>query len=156
MGKNILKRGLIIGIVCMFLSTTYIPVSANEGKPDLIVSKIYRDRIPDTPNFCIYAVIKNIGTETAIGTFYLHDEIRKLFFGSITHSETHILGINELKPGAVYEYFLGTEWDLIPYFYFFIKLSCTVNPEKTIEESNYCNNNRARIFFYPFLNSPFP
>jgi len=154
MGKNILKRGLIIGIVCLFLSTTCIPVLANVGKPDLIVSSIYRDRIPDTPNYCVYAVIKNIGTETATGTFYLHDEIKRLFFGDIIHSETHILGLNELKPGAVYQYFLGYEWDIVPYFYLLYRLKCTVNPEKTIEESNYCNNNLVRIFIFRFTGYP--
>ena len=37
MGKNTLKRGLIIGIICMFFLTTCIPVLANEEKPDLVL-----------------------------------------------------------------------------------------------------------------------
>jgi len=34
-GKNPLKRSLIVGIVFLFLSTTCIPVFASEGKPEI-------------------------------------------------------------------------------------------------------------------------
>lgn len=39
MGQNILKKSIIVGIVFLLLSTVCLPVSANEGKQNLIVDK---------------------------------------------------------------------------------------------------------------------
>ena len=141
MGKNILKRSLIVSIVMLFLSTVFLPVLANECLPDLIVDGIGRVKEPEINVYSIVVKIKNIGDETATGTFYVHYEVKRLlFFGRIAISGTRTSSINELKPGEVYQYDFGPQSHYIPFHGFFIELNCTVNPEKTIEESNYDNN----------------
>jgi len=61
MGKNPLKRSLIVGIILLFLSTVCLPVLASEGKPDLIIEDmvIYSAHNPLEENF--NCLVKNIG-----------------------------------------------------------------------------------------------
>ena len=57
MGKNILKRSLLVGIVFLFLSTTCIPVLANEGKPNSIIGDINGEHeYPDFPKNKMFMV----------------------------------------------------------------------------------------------------
>jgi len=153
MGKNTLKRSLIVGIIFLFLSTTCIPVLASEGKPsstgtgkpDLIVSFIgfvpYGDNGPDVAA----ASMTNIGDVMAVGTFYLTYTVTRLISRTVVRTDTVPMSLYPgLEPGA------QAGWDLIyesrlPKFGFF-EFKCTVNPGKTMEESNYDNNDLAQKY----------
>jgi hypothetical protein len=133
--------GICICAVVFLVMGSNNSVLASEGKPDLIVDGIGRVKEPEINVYSIVVNIKNIGNETATGTFYVHWENRRLlFFGRIVRSGTLTASISEMNPGDVYQYNFGTEGHHIPFLGFFIELNCTVNPEKTIEESNYDNN----------------
>jgi CARDB len=142
MGKKTVIRNIIVCFTILFLLTSFQPfVNASEDKPDLIVDGIGRVKEPEINIYSIVVNIKNIGNKTATGTFCVHWENRRLlFFGRIVRSGNHTASISELNPGEVYQYNFGTESHYIPFLGFFIELNCTVNPEKTIEESNYDNN----------------
>jgi len=146
-----MKRTIIVGIVFLFLSTTCLPVLASEGKPDLIVDGIGRVPEPDYNLYSIVVNIKNIGNETANGTFSVHYDVKRLlFFGRIVHSVTRELDLHELKPVEVHQHCFGLQSQVFPAFGIFFELNCTVNPEKTIEESNYDNNNLVIRYFNLF------
>jgi len=150
MGKNPLKRSLIVGIVFLFLSTTCLPVLASEGKPDLIVEQIgfvpYGDSgLEDVA----YMVIKNIGNAKSKEEISYKYTFTKMLFGIIpirivqTHTDSMIyeggLGPQETCSGAlIYE-------NELPKFGIY-KFSCTVNPDLTNEESNYDNNVLSQKF----------
>jgi hypothetical protein len=139
------RKGLAVGIILLFLSTTCIPVLASEGKPDLIVSFMgfvpFGEAEPGPEGFA--AAITNIGDADIQGTLTLKYTFTRLVFGTITNTDTVWMS-GGLKPGE------EAGWDLIyekelPKFGFF-KISCTVNPGWTIEESNYDNNDLSQKY----------
>jgi hypothetical protein len=133
--------GISLCTLFLFILGSINPVLAVEGKPDLIVEGIGSVKEPEVNIYSIVVNIKNIGNESANGTFYVHYEVRRLlFFGHITISGNRTSPVYELKPGDVYQYNFGPQSHYLPFLGFFIGLNCTVNPEKTIEESNYDNN----------------
>jgi len=138
------KKPLIVVSICavvLLVLGSSVSVLASEGKPDLIIDGIGSVKEPEINVYSIVVNIKNIGNETATGTFYVHYEVRRLlFFGRITISGNRTSPIYELKPGDVYQYNFGPQSHYLPFLGFFIELNCTVNPEKIIEESNYNNN----------------
>jgi hypothetical protein len=148
MGKNPLKRSLIIGIVFLFLSTTCIPVLASEGKPDLIVSGIYYGTIGDVQDVHVVGgMIKNIGDANAIGNIDVSYTIRRLPSLISVRSGT-IHGYGGIVPGTEIDFTIGDTHGL-PKFGFF-RVTCEVNPGRTINESNYDNNKGSQNFLVLF------
>lgn len=145
---NTLKRSMIVGIVFLFLSTVCLSVLAKEGKPDLIVDSMSFSPYGDSGNARVAAAtIKNIGDSDIKGTLYLRYIFTRMVFGFIP-----IIAIintvpmsGGLKPGETAYWPLIYESEL-PKFGFF-EFKCTVNPGKTIEESNYSNNDLAQDYF---------
>jgi hypothetical protein len=152
MRKNILKGSIIVGIVMLFLSTACLPVLASDRKPDLIVESIgfvpHGDG-PFPPQIAA-AEIKNVGDATAFGTIYLKYTFTRKFFGTIAQIDTIPMFQGGLEPGRTVDYFLIYEYEL-PKFGFF-QFKCTVNPGRTIEESNYSNNDLAQNYLAFFGN----
>jgi hypothetical protein len=145
MGKYPLKRSLIVGIIFLFLSTTYIPVLASEGKPDLIVASMSFSPYGDSETEIVAAAtIKNIGDTKATGTLYLEYTFSRLIFGTITNTDI-VCMFGGLEPGEEAYWPLIYESEL-PKFGFF-EFKCTVNPGGgAIEESNYDNNDLAQKY----------
>ena len=154
MGKNPLKRSLIVGIVFLFLSTTCIPVLASEEKPDLIVSMVgYGPKAEYQPSR-YYAVIKNVGNATLWDKEYtLLYEFTRMVLNKIPitvlHDYTwcHLYG--GLEPGDYLDFGLMVHPRDLPKFGFF-EYKCTINPMKSIEESNYDNNYLAQKYIVFF------
>lgn len=149
MGKT-----LIVGIVMLFLSTACLPVLASEGKPDLIIEQITIQ--PGSMIFTqeCYCTIKNIGNATSSDEIEIQLIVKRKPLGIFPlptpvfsdTAEHYIDG--GLKPGDSIGLFL-TNCDVLPIFGFF-QFKCTVNPGKTIEESNYDNNDFSQNHFNLF------
>ena len=137
MGKNPLKRSLIVGIIFLFLSTTCIPVLASEEKPDLIVSDIH-PKWGDGPMVLgITSEIGNIENVTVNGTLHIHFIARRMVFGILP---IPIKWIEEELEVKDFHSGIGVSTTYSPVFPGIYKFSCTINPHKTIEEINYNNN----------------
>jgi len=144
MGKNILKRGFIIGVVCMFLSTICLPVLANEEKPDLIIEDIITK--PDNPIEDIYYCrVKNVGNGTVTADEFIdvHITVKRLFLGifpfrTVRSYQVGGQGSNGLPPGGTRDILFSYESDLPVYGIY--RYTCLVNPHLSIDESNYGNN----------------
>ena len=154
MGKNTLKRSLIVGIVFLFLSTTCIPVLASEGKPDLIVENITIE--PGSMIFTevCYCTIKNIGDAPTGDVIEVKLIVKRKPFGIFpplftvyTGSGEHYIG-GPLNPGVSTQLTL-VDCELLPTFGFF-QFKCIVNPGLKIEESDYDNNDHSQNFFTAF------
>jgi len=149
MGKNPLKRSIIVGIVFLFLSTACLPVLANEELPDLIIEQIGFVPYGDGGEDVAYMVIKNIGNAKSQEEISYKYTFTQMLFGIIpirivrTHTDSMIyeggLGPQETCSGAlIYE-------NELPKFGIF-KFSCTVNPDLTNQESNYDNNDLSQKY----------
>jgi subtilase family serine protease len=155
MGKNILKRSLIIGIVFLILSMVSLPVLAQEGKPDLIITNISQDTYDG--DFGVYhyvsVEVQNIGNGTANGSkLQFHVCTQRLIFGilplkSVSIEESSHIHF-DMPPGFKSDFWIGYTPTLFGIPFGFYKLNCTVNPNKTIEESNYTNNFIEKRFFF--------
>jgi hypothetical protein len=141
MGKNPLKRSLIFGIVFLFLSTTCLPVLAGEGKPDLIVSSMGFSSIHWED--CGVATIKNIGDAKTIDNIYVDYKFTRLLFRTVGRFGT-FWASGVLEPEKETTFHLIYEKDLPKFGVFEFK--CTVNPGRTIEESNYDNNELSQKY----------
>jgi len=143
MGKNPLKRSLIVGIVFLFLSTTCIPVLASEGKPDLIVQSVNIVPAGDSGmDFEAIAEIKNIGDSDAIGSVEIYNSFNRLILLKTVFSKYSSAGIH-LAPNES-TIVLLTGMQVLPHFGLFV-FNCQVNTGKLIEESNYNNNRLDKI-----------
>jgi hypothetical protein len=150
MGKNPLKRSLIVGIIFLFLSTTCMPVLASEELPDLIIELIGFAPTGDGQlDDIAFATIRNIGSVKAIGSIEVKFTFIRMLFGiipiKIAQTDTHSITVGGgLQPqdfaivDLIYE-------DELPKFGIF-ELRCSVNPGRTIEESNYDNNELSQKF----------
>ncbi|MBE3137811.1 MAG: hypothetical protein IMZ43_10550 [Thermoplasmata archaeon] len=142
MGKNTLKRSLIVGIVFLFLSTTCIPVLASEGKPDLIIEDIVTEPVlPEEDKYLCR--VKNIGTETVMETIDVDVTVKRLFLGIFpirTVRFYHVGGNygNGLYPGETIDILIAYESYLPVYGIY--RYNCVVNPDHHIDESEYGNN----------------
>ena len=159
MGKNTLKRSIIVGIVMLFLSITCLPVLANEGKPDLTIEEIYVYVSPGGGRGLpwereyIRCNFSNIGegdvTEEDIIQFQI--VVEKLLFNKIPIREimnicTHGYAVhNGLEPGRTYYETLTSHYILA--FPGYMKFKCRINPNSLIEEANYDNNYCEKTFF---------
>jgi hypothetical protein len=142
-----IKKGLGVIVLLLFLSTTCLPiVNASEGKPDLIVLNMgfapYGDNGRD---MVACATIKNIGEVNTAGTFYLKYTFTRLIYKTITNIDTKWMWIEGgLEPGREAYWSLIYE-ERLPKFGFF-EFKCTVNPGKTMDESNYDNNDLSQKY----------
>ena len=147
MGKT-LKRSLIFGIIMLFLSTVCLPVLASEEKPDLIVEQIgiaWDSQFNDL----VYATIRNIGNKTTSDEISLRYTIIRMLFGVLPIRIVRTDKIScsyegGLNPGDFLCFTLSMQNDL-PKFGIF-RVSATVNPDLTNEESNYDNNDLSQKF----------
>jgi len=113
-------------------------------KPDLVIVGLSHH--PDTVMWqnVICCTVKNIGNTTVTGFVDLKVEIKRVYFGiflnnkSIQHYSVNMYSTHGLPPGESWEQDFALDIDL-PFWGFF-RLYCWVNPNHTIEESNYSNN----------------
>jgi hypothetical protein len=140
-----MKKKYIIGGIIIILVLSSIPaVNAGEGKPGLIVASMSFSPYGDSGTAIIAAAtIKNIGDADIQGTLTLKYTFTRLVFRTIAYIDTTWMS-GGLAPGEEAYWPLIYEKEL-PKFGFF-EFKCTVNPGKTIEESNYDNNDLAQKY----------
>ena len=154
MRNSILKRGLILFFVFCFLASIGFPALANEGKPDLIVDSMGFTTYGDSGWQRISAAtIKNIGDVNAEGIIYVKYTFTQMFLGiipiRIVRTDTNWVWVDGgLQPQKTTDINFAYESGL-PKFGFF-EFKCTVNPEKTIVEDNYSNNDLAQDYIAIF------
>jgi len=158
------RKCLAVGIILLFLSTTCIPVLANEeklasteaGKPDLIIEGL--GTRPANIYFLnwVYCVVKNIGigSVTAYDFIDVKVEIKRVFLGVFLINKTlktffaSGLSSGGLPPNNT----TGIEFTMdyhLPSWGFY-RIYCWVNPDKRIEEENYDNNFYVQDVFVLF------
>jgi len=145
-----IMKGFGVIILLLFLSTTCIPVLASEGKPDLIVSMIgYGPKDIHYPSR-YYAVVENIGNATLWNKEYtlLYVFTRMVFKKipiTVLHDYTWCY-LSRLAPGEQLDFELMVEPRDLPKFGYF-EYKCIINPNKSLEESNYGNNDLSQDYF---------
>jgi hypothetical protein len=154
MGKNTLKRSIIIGIIFLFLSTICLPVLAKEKKADLTIDGIVvaPNYWEPGPNFQdLLCSFRNIGDAPTNGLYY-KVVVKQMRFGFIPFriitTKFYNVGI-PLAPGETYSEFLpsGAPYgDGMPFFGF-IRFEVTVNPDHSTPEWNYENNYYNETFW---------
>jgi hypothetical protein len=159
MGKNPLKRSLIVGITFLFLSTTCLPVLASEGKPDLIIEDllIFPGHYPFEEEF--RCQVKNIGN---VSTPYDKDLDISITVRWKTFGLLPIIPVREfiggtggisLAPGETIKIPFATTYSM-PVFGFYT-FYCKVNPDYIIDESNIRNNLYTETVLFLFQVSIF-
>ena len=139
-----MRKKLIIGVIITVLVLSSTPVViGSEGKPDLIVSFIGFVPYGDSGRNIAFATIKNIGDADIQGELTLKYTFIRLVFGTIARIDTVPMS-GGLKPGDFVSWTLIYE-SRLPKFGFF-EFKCTVNPGRTIEESNYDNNDLSQKY----------
>lgn len=178
--KNNFKKGLIVGIIVIFIGVGVYPayivetksytmsfseniLYVGEGSPDLVVDKITIKYNSNTEMNNYNTRIKNIGdTRVPGGRFFnLKTEIYKIGFDMSTeYYDTFTGGIITnlpLDPGESFTIPINCFDFDFPRFGFF-QFNCIINEEKIIEESDYNNNVRTKTFFvikiFPWLQFP--
>jgi len=169
MVKRLYKKGLVVGIIILFVGVGFQPVFANESKssdlnekqrvedglPDLVIKDIdYYLHDPGSPFYYIEADIKNQGFG------YLYDGVTVEF--RIVSSIFWLINLNILYENNETEYFSGgiapgetrTVYLFIgePHIpiFGFLKFEAGINLDKKIEEKNYFNNRRIERVFTIF------
>ena len=144
MGKNTLKRSLIVGIIFLFLSTTCLPiVNASEEKPDFVIDDIFLWPSNTPDEYLFKYSLQNIGN-APIYSFELevYIKIQWLLLGRIPLfsivSDTQIGNLGSLLPGETVNHSFAS-CNRLPKFGSY-RFSLTVNPHETIDESDYDNN----------------
>ena len=150
------RKYLAIGIILLFISMTIAPtinfqvVKASndddlveEGKADLAIGKIeiYSGDAPTSVQG-IVCWINNIGDAPTSGTIEVHLTIRRLIFGILPYGNFNDNDDFVIQPGGVRIFDFPDVPDPIGIFKFIF----TVNPDKSIEESDYSNNRRTAIY----------
>jgi hypothetical protein len=158
MGRVKMKK-IIIGI-CFILILVLPSTVANlktldnvnviDDLPDLIVKDIYVEEDWWLPlEYIFVAKIQNIGISPAPRFIETRIIVKRLLFGLLPiktyFNESNTINIGkELAPGETVDVELCRGYE-IPIG--FNKFYCTVNPNQTIEEAMYSNNNRSEKFF---------
>ena len=151
MNKNFL---IVIGIIILFLGVGIQPAIADKysnqmydnklnkvdsDKPDLIIKNVFFRplNLPPGPGMRIIIRIKNIGAEKVQENEEIKISIVVKKWKYFTHETYDITIEGGLNPGKRIEKLVDYDWYYPPGPYRFI---CTVNADKTIEESDYLNN----------------
>jgi hypothetical protein len=156
--RSILGKTLSLTVILIFVGVTVQPAIADiakehhilnsnsnnlyeivNGKPDLIITNIFfrEINIPPGPGMSINIRIRNIGDEKVDENEDIKISILVNKWNYITYKTIDIAIEGGLKPGKWKEECIDLDWNYLPGFHRFI---CTVNINKTIEESNYLNN----------------
>ena len=144
MGKNILKRSLLVGIVFLFLSTACLPVLASEGKPDLVVTRIRPDFHDAPVTTGIACEVRNIGDAPAVGSIDVRLIVRKGIFGFIpVYNKMSSETTDGLNPGDK----MIITFSYIPNSIGFYKFKTDINVDNKIDESNSFNNIHRTFYF---------
>jgi hypothetical protein len=158
MGKNTLKRSLIVGIVFLFLSTACLPVLANEEKPDLIIEDllILPGSHPREENFI--CLVKNVGNISTPSNKALDITVtvrwKTLGILPLFPIQKFTAGVTgSLAPGETVNIAFATTYRM-PYFGFY-SFYCRVNPEYIIDESTIRNNVYSETVLFLFHASIF-
>jgi hypothetical protein len=161
MREIMLSKGLVVAVIILFLGVGIQPAIADivkepdfpnlnsnnlheidNVKPDLIVTNIiFRPtNLPPWPWASIYVRIRNIGN----GKVNENEDIKISiivmkwkYFRYLTYKTYDFVIEGGLDTGKRKEYLIDYDRYYSPGLYWF---NCTVNPDKTIEESNYLNN----------------
>jgi len=144
MGKNTLKRSLIVGIIVLFLSTACLHVVTGEEKPDLIIEDllILPGHHPYEEEF--RCRVKNVGDASTLSDKDLDISVtvRWKTFGLLPLIPVREFiggtGGSSLAPGEIKDIPFATTYRM-PLFGFYT-FYCTVDPEHKIDESNNQNN----------------
>jgi len=150
-----IKKGLGVTVVLLFLSTICLPiVNASEEKPDFVIEDIFLwpSNTPDEYHF--ECSVKNIGNSTnEWNNLEINVKIKWMFLGSIpllsiaSYTESHFIqGV--IKSGETINLSFAS-CDRLPIFGSY-RFYLTVNPNKTIDESDYDNNKCSeawKVFF---------
>ena len=153
MGKNTLKRSLIVGIVFLFLSTACLPVLASEEKPDFIIDDIFLWPSDYPYEYHFEYSLRNIGDSPIYSfEFETYIKIQWMLLGRIPLfpivSRMQIGNLGGLLPGENVNLSFAS-CDRLPKFGSY-RFSLTVNPNLKIEESDYDNNKYSEnwnVFF---------
>jgi len=172
--KTPLKKSLVCGTVVLFISMGFIPMTGglsnkkqafivdrvaessmpnSEGLPDLIIEDIYIDWNyngpgPGYPD--LFCKIKNIG-DASVSELKYNVVIEQLLLNIIPIRmiiNTYLGAFFQpgMPPGGTFIGDLPTGTDILPLFGFF-RFHVTVNPDHSVNESNYDNNYYAETFF---------
>ncbi len=154
-----MKRSIIFIFVLQFIFATFLPfVNASEGKPDLVIDDIIYWPCEFPGEYKFKYSLKNIG-DTPIYNFdyETYFKIQWMLFGKIplftirAHLESGYL--SRLLPGDIANIDFVTCAGL-PRFGVY-RFSLIINPNLTIEESNYDNNKFVEnwmVFFGEWTN----
>jgi len=140
------KKGLAVGIILLFLSTTCIPVLASEGKPDLIIIGLGTIQADDFIDNEVYCVVKNIGSGTAYDDIEVKVEIKRVLLGVFLINKTlrHFFASgwssSGLPPNNTTGMKFAMDYQLPQCLFRIYRIYCWVNPDKRIEETDYNNN----------------
>ncbi len=150
----LIGKCLVVGIVLLFFSTVCLPVLASEEKPDLVATDIFQHT--DTEFEVVHYIgveVQNIGNATANGSrLHFHVASQRLLFGrlplkSVSIEESSPVSF-DMPPGFTFDFPIDYTPTLFGIPFGFYKLNCTVNPHRTIEESNYDNNFIEMKYFF--------
>jgi hypothetical protein len=141
------RKGLVVGVILVFLSTACLPVLAKEGKPDLVPTNIYAEIYNEFshPVYSLIVAVENHGNASVNGSIQFRISAQRLLFGILplrTRTfESSYTPDFDFYPGSLC--LLSVHYKPILLFgipFCFYKLNCTINPNKTIDEWNYSNN----------------
>ena len=156
MKKKILI-GSIIAVALLLQSTVAISdlTSQNSELPDLVPKQfdIYPHENAE-PDAYMEVLIENKGDVHAYGEYTINFSIVKMilwYFPIRTIYENNYIAPNpEGIPPGEYERFHLAMCSRVPAIFGFYRLNIEINSGKTIEESNYENNNGSANYFYLF------
>lgn len=126
---------------------------SNDQKPDLVIEDIFLWPSNFPYEYHFEYSVKNIG-DSPIYSFLLktYIQIRWMIFGSIPlffiYSKNRFDSIGGLRPGDIIDIPFAS-CDSLPKFGSF-RFSLTINPDKTIDESNFDNNKLSEDWFVFF------
>jgi hypothetical protein len=146
-----LKKIVVIGIVFVLFSIMTLPAISAAGLPDYTPTKIYRyyGNFPILTGFA--ADVNNTGNASSNGSLHYHITAQKFLFGIIPLKNLKFesnMSAAYFTPGKTFECTVFYNFfDLYFFSIGFYKLTCTINPHHSIQESNYDNNYIQTKFF---------
>ncbi len=153
-----LKKSIVVGIICLLILTSIPTVLSNEDKPDLIIEDIVKKPSDIPILYWVYCTVRNIGDAKAEGFIDIEVDMIWMLFGKIPlvvvksfSGSAYLEG--GVQPGEAIDIFFA-EIESFPYFGTY-KLSSVVNPDGEIPEKIYNNNWYDKNCFIYYLPLPF-